>query len=193
MVKVYFTDISNFDFNTNELPLIYDKQRITYIESINDAKRKKQSFFVWLLLEYVLRADFNVFKPKFSFVDEKWFLKNSNVKFSITHSENIVAISISDNVQAVGVDVEIVSDKILKLQKLFNNLNGNVDIKDFLTIKWTEKESKFKSQNKNNFSTCEIYDNNGSKYFLTVCCDERCSDFINVDIDTIKQKQHKNT
>lgn len=188
MVKVYFADISNFDFDTNELPLICDKQRITYIESINDAKRKKQSFFVWLLLEYVLRADFNVFEPKFSFIDEKWALKSDNIKFSIAHSENIVAISISNSGQAIGVDVEIVSDKILKLQKLFNNSNENVDLKDFLTIKWTEKESKFKSQNQNNFSTCKIYDNNGCTYFLTVCSNERCFDFINVSIDKIKQK-----
>jgi hypothetical protein len=85
-------------------------------------RKRKQSFFVWKLLEYALN-DIGVKSFNFSFDNGRWFLTNNEVYFSLSHSFDMVAVAISS--QFIGVDIEIVSDKLLKLQKRY--LNGDSD------------------------------------------------------------------
>ncbi len=71
---------------------------------------------------------------------------NSKQNISITHSGNFSAVIISD--KKVGIDIEIISDKILKIKDKFLETELNYPIKnsrEILLIYWNIKESIFKS------------------------------------------------
>ena len=122
MCKVYLLDIEDLIFNSDLSDI--DSCRAKYINSISNEKRKKQSYFVWKLLERALKIEGI---KDFSFVNNngKWQLTNEKVKFSLSHSFNMVCVAVDNS--CVGVDVEKMGDKILLLEKRYKNSN---DIKD---------------------------------------------------------------
>ena len=62
---------------------------------------------------------------------------------SISHSKNLVAIIISD--KKIGLDIEYISEKPLKLSSKFNTRNSQQDLtKEKATLIWCCKEAVFK-------------------------------------------------
>ena len=172
MVKVYYCDIKDVLVYSSFITTL-PKQRRDYVLSINDYNKRKQSVIVWKLLEYVLKTEFNLTENEFSCINGKWELKNNSVLFSLTHSNNIVAVAVGT--QSIGVDVEIIQEKILKLSNKF----GTTDIEQ-LTLAWTKKESAFKNANNSTFYYETIHDLDNNKYFLTACSDLE-PDFIHIN------------
>lgn len=171
MEKVYYTfiefDNESLDYSTFSLC------RKEYLDSISDKKRKTQSFYAWKLLLYALKNFSYRVNLDFYRVGDKFFLKDEQVKFSITHSNRMVAVIVSqDN---CGIDAELVSDKILKIEskliedsqeKMFNKLNPE-EKKDVLTRLWTENEAIFKSGGVRKINFTEVFLNeNSEKYIL---------------------------
>ena len=123
--------------------------RQNYINTITNKKRRNQSIAVWALLESVVRL---LYSCDFEYVCDKgvFSVLGGKFTFSLTHSNNLVAIIISEN-EPVGVDAELVSDKILKLssKKDTQNLSETAlyQEKKELTKLWTKKESFFKAKN----------------------------------------------
>jgi 4'-phosphopantetheinyl transferase len=172
MLKVYYSDISNCVLDDNLIATL-PKERREYVCSINDVNRRKQSLFVWKLLETALKD--NDIEAS-SFTREKsgeWVSCNSEIKFSLSHSNNIVAVSISD--ANVGVDVERCSEKLLKVKgKLLDNKLENCSV-DLLAKLWTEKESKYKAKIDGIMSNITIFEGT-NKYILSVCGSESVID-----------------
>ena len=83
VVKVFYSDITNFEFNQGEVDN-FPMLRRDYVNKITDIERKRQSTFVWLLLEKAL-TDINV-SGTFS-VDSKgkWHFVDNKVKFSLSY------------------------------------------------------------------------------------------------------------
>lgn len=80
---------------------------------------------------------------------KKPFLANEEYHFSISHSDNYAAAIVS-RTQRVGIDVELFSDKVLKVKNKFLNddennfsLQYNDDLK-LLTTLWCAKEAAYK-------------------------------------------------
>ena len=173
MEKIYYSfinlDNEKFDFKG------FQNSRIDYINSFPDLKSKNQSYFVWKLLLLALKDFYFSHDLNFDNSNGKWYIKDCNIKFCLSHSDNLVSVVVGDSV--VGVDVERISDKILKLEKryvkdniiqsFYNGLN-DYEKKFFLTKKWTENECKFKSNNAETlvFSTV-INDNFGANFVLS--------------------------
>ena len=183
MVKVYYANIEN---NTCDEQLIksLNPVRAKYVESITNCDRKKQSVWVWKLLEFALNDYFGRNDYNFSF-NGSYFcvIDDSNVNFSLTHSKNIVAVAVSK--YSVGVDVEACTEKVLKLKKHLN-MNNLKQIDDKtqiceLTLEWTKKESLLKAKNAKNFKYVKINDMKND-YFLTVCSDEDYIEFIKIEL-----------
>ncbi len=168
MIKIYFADIT--DKIESEYDKIgFNKERLKYISEIKDSLRRLQSVAVWDLLIKALKKDFGCNNPEFIFDGKKWSLINSTVKFSLSHSNNLVAVAISDEGN-IGVDVEKIDDKILKAK----NLLGEETSLKCLTKLWTEKEAEFKcgkKENKKIYST-EISDKKNNEYILSVATDK---------------------
>lgn len=186
MVKLFYSDITNFEFNQCEVDN-FPMLRRDYVNSITDIERKRQSTFVWLLLEKAL-ADVNV-SGTFS-VDSKgkWHFIDSKVKFSLSHSNNIVAVAVGET-EYLGVDVEKCSEKVLKLQaKLGEYKQYNLSNIEYITREWTKKESAYKAGKKCEFNSRKIFDKCGEEYFLTLCSKEMLCDFIYVNAKELINK-----
>ena len=179
VIRVYYSDITNCSYDDSHIeafPLL----RRDYVKSITDDNRKRQSVFVWLLLEEMLKE----IKVKGNFsVDAKgkWRIIGDDVKFSLAHSGNIVIVALTD-CEYVGVDVEKCSEKVLKLKNKFKDFNvGNVSCVEYFAREWTKKESSFKAGKKCEFYSRKIFDKNGDEYFLTLCTKDRFESFIYYD------------
>ncbi len=158
MKKIYLAKIPfNYDLCTllRYLPAV----RKEYVDLITDEKRKAQSIFVWLLLQEGLQKDFFINWLSCDFAVNstgKWLcascnnLEGKKISFSLSHSADIVAVSICDDGDT-GVDVEFVSDKIFCVEKRLLkdypcNFEEFIDDKALhLTKLWTKKECLFKS------------------------------------------------
>ena len=122
MVKVYYSDITKITANEkilDKLPLV----RKQYVTSISDEKRRKQSVFIWLLLEYVLKESCGKSDYTFFVENGEWLAKDCEFHFSLSHSDNIVAVAISNG--CVGVDVEKCDKKVLRLASKLSDFSSN--------------------------------------------------------------------
>ena len=183
VTKVYYSDISEITLNNNlvkSLPIL----RQEYVNSFNDSKRKKQSVFVWKLFEYVIEHFYGM-KIKNASCDKNgvWKTEGLDVNFSFAHSNEIVAVAISDG--DVGVDVEKCSEKILKLKDKLTNTFSSLPIIEALTFEWTRRESLFKSKTGKNYYYKKIFDVLKNQYYLTVCSDDQSADFVEINAENL--------
>ncbi len=174
MVKVFYSDITGLDLNVNIDEFCCE--RINYVNSITDSLRKKQSIYVWKLL---LKA-FNLLDipcKGFKNNNGRWELIDSKYKFSLSHSNNLVVVGISD--VDVGVDVEMYSPKLLRVAKKYfpaQQLPKNKTEFSFYGQLWTKHECAVKNSDKNGlFSTYTVRDNFDNKYIIGVISNQRIS------------------
>lgn len=163
MVNVYYALIPNGanEFNFNNFSL----ERKAYVKSISNKKRFLQSYYVWELLLKALEELKVNFLDSFIVNNGKWELKNNGAFFSLAHSKNVVAVSVSTDVNN-GVDVQIIDDKIFRIK---DRLGTDEDLsKEDLTKKWTEREVKIKNPNSKYFTHEIITDDASNKYVLSV-------------------------
>ena len=72
-------------------------------------------------------------------------------KISISHSKKLVAIIVSE--LKTGIDIEIISERVLKVKNKFLSYSDNIDeSQEDLTIAWSTKECIFKWHQKGNLN-----------------------------------------
>ncbi len=172
---------------------LYPKERYEEILACQNEKVKSQKYWAWKLLEKALKEQYNVSINDLSFkkVYTKWITEN--FYFSISHSNNILALSLGKKEN--GIDIEKIDEKrFLKLINKSNKLLTNNENEAFsnileenranyLNILWTKKESIFKTLNKqcflpNNIDSNEkftktyIVKNESGSYYLSICLDK---------------------
>ena len=204
MQKVFFRDITYIP-NDIKMKVLCEKRQ-NYIDEIKDIFRKRQSILVWKLLEYVFYRYFTISDVGF-FADKsgKWMSDRTDYYFSLAHSENIIAVVISD-CKNIGIDVEKVSEKVFKaaryiLRKEITDRNSEEvdgliksETAESLTLKWTDKESAFKSGNNSPcFTNCFIYDADKNKYCLSVASEKKGIELIKIGAEELVSDVHGNT
>lgn len=158
IVNLYIACITHSPITT-----VFPPERNEYINSANIKETVEQRFFVWKLLEYALKQSFNlaIENLHFSVQNGKWGCKECF--FSLSHSENIVAVAVSTS--PVGMDIEtatrIVSPNLSKKILTQNELEAfkSIDKKqqsEYLLKKWCAKESIFKAKNEKVFHPKDI-------------------------------------
>ncbi|MBQ3571228.1 MAG: 4'-phosphopantetheinyl transferase superfamily protein [Clostridia bacterium] len=132
---------------------VYPKERQQEIESSLNSNVKLQKYYAWQTLKRAVEKFTKKSFKEFTFVKEssgKWV--SDNFYFSITHSENAVAVAISN--QAVGIDLQTIKplkagleDKILCKEEMdiFNALEENKK-EQFLLKCWCKKEAMLKQK-----------------------------------------------
>ena len=175
MAKIYLLDIENL-FVEDYFP-VKSKLRAEYISSIKDEKRKKQSFFVWKLLECAL-DDLGVKNNEFYVLSNRWGLVGDSVYFSLSHSNNLVVVAISEN--KIGVDIEKLDKKLFGLEKRYKTPKNSENMLFYLAKCFTAEEANFKALDKMESKSFLVKDNKTNEYCLSVCTDEKI-EIINID------------
>ena len=133
---------------------VYPPLRNDDIVNSASEKVRKEKFCAWKLLEYAFLQVFGKAMREISFTrsqNGKWAC--DFCYFSLSHSENMVAVAISD--APVGVDIEKIApvknqarmaEKILTETELaeYQRLALSPAANEFLLEAWTKKESLFK-------------------------------------------------
>lgn len=145
-----------------------DSHEKAYLETLNKGKRNLHWLGTRVLLRKMLNTDFYIDME----ADEhgKPFIKNSHHHISLSHSYEYAAVMISED-KAVGIDIEIIKDKIERVAKKF--LSGReidfIDKKnkiEHLYICWCAKEAVYKLQGKRNVSFLH-----NIRLYPFVCCE----------------------
>ena len=126
----------------NELKVLSEKVKFNQIKSEN---RKLEILAVKALLKEMCgNAKLNYNKYGAPILD-------NNKKISISHSKQLVAIIVSE--LKSGIDIEINSERVLKVKNKFLSSSDNIDeSQEDLTIAWSTKECIFKWHQKGNIN-----------------------------------------
>lgn len=131
-----------------------DDREKEYLETLNNGKRNLHWLGTRVLLRKMLNTDHYIDMA----VDEhgKPYVKNFPHHISLSHSVDYAAVMISEN-RSVGIDIEIIKEKIERVAKKFLSQEelGFIDEKNkiaHLYICWCAKEAVYKLQGKRNVS-----------------------------------------
>ena len=138
---VELNDKNIFEYCFNKMP----EERKEKILNFHFEKDKKLSLGAGVLLYEGLK-DFGVNSKEIMYnKNDKPYLKNNEIFFNISHSENIVICAFSD--KEVGVDVEKINHfekDVINRVFLENEINDSQNKDIFYTKLWTSKESLMK-------------------------------------------------
>jgi phosphopantetheinyl transferase len=194
--------IKKFPFDTDKK--IYPKERKKEVLSTSNQKVKEEKFYVWKLLQDLLKTkcDKDIKKVKFYKENAKWMA--DGFYFSLSHTGDIVAVAVAKN--PVGIDVEFTNgDKFLKIKDKMltpseNDTYLNISNErktDYLTELWTKKESLFKMQNgdvfhPNNIDTLskdvisKKFSIDDKTFYLSVACSDAKITIVKTFDDIVK-------
>jgi phosphopantetheinyl transferase (holo-ACP synthase) len=115
------------------------------LDQIKSQKRKLEILAVSALLEKMcgnVKLDYNKYGAP---------ILDNNKKISISHSKKLVAIIVSE--LKTGIDIEIISKRLLKIKDKFISKCDNINYsQEDLTIAWSTKECIFKWHQKGNLN-----------------------------------------
>ena len=152
MIKLYLYEFSNhLEFNNlyNRVPEALKNN----IKNFKNLDSQKQSLLAWVLLGLALKDEYNLdllnLEIKYH-ENGKPFFANSDIHFSISHSNNLVGIAISK--QAIGLDLEFFDSNknYLKLsQRILSNEESLQLLKEsqkesYILTNWVIKEAYLK-------------------------------------------------
>lgn len=162
MDHVYYKEIGEGNFilvnKIREMESYYLSKMTIGVQDLESLARKnKARRLEWLAVRYALSKQYDQAfmeiyydengKPYFTYMPDK--------ELSISHSFNKIAIYVSDS--QVGLDIQFLTDKVVKVQKKFLHKSemsylGEVDRLRKLNIIWAAKESLYKHYSKKNLS-----------------------------------------
>ena len=163
-VRDFFRNLPIVDVYVGVIPKkvkissVYPKERAKEIKSCSNERVRTEKYCAWHLLEYALHRTFGVKIKDLDIVKKengKWECKTHC--FSISHTYGAVAVCVSR--APVGVDIELLSDKLNNVApKILTEkesaefaLLEDAEKLAYLGEKWTQKESIFKSLDKDAF------------------------------------------
>jgi len=128
--------------SVNELKAFSEEVKFDQIKS---EKRRLEILAVRALLKEMCgnaKLDYNKYGAPFLDI-------NKNI--SISHTKQLVAIIVSE--LKSGIDIEIISERVLKVKNKFLSYSDNIDeSQEDLTIAWSTKECIFKWHQKGNLN-----------------------------------------
>ncbi len=190
MTEVFLCRIPNISDNEfSGLLNFVSPERRDKVLRLKQKDKQKQSLFAGLLLNKVLCNRLNTDSGSLSFaVSDKgkpYLLNHRNIEFSISHTDGLVAVALSD--KAVGIDIEKIRPVDLKISERFFSkadmtyiFNGETDKAERFFEVWTKKEAvakhsgegladNFKCENVLSDATVKTFVEDG--YAVSVCYD----------------------
>lgn len=144
-INVFFIDTDKFLENIDKTSLDYFLENNTF----KSEKRRLQYSLGRFLVKFVLKNYYNMPAAEIIVKNKKPCLKdNDSVKFSISHSDNIILAAFCNN--DIGADIEFMKDRdfnrLLDYYKV--KYSKKSDNKEFFYDFWTKYEAEIKLQQK---------------------------------------------
>lgn len=138
--------IWKMDETTDELlnlfPPVFRSEADRFLKNIRSERRAKE----WLSTRILLKKLLGELKIILNMDDGKPYLADQSYHISISHTQNHAAILLHE-IFPVGIDIEMISDRVEKLAYKFISENEFIDTKQKLThllLHWSVKECMFK-------------------------------------------------
>lgn len=175
MLRLYISGLIEYD----SLAQIYPPERKSEIEKAKTPDSKAQKYSVWRLLERAVSDTFA--KPLTAYnltktQSGKW--QSDGFYFSLSHSQSVVAVAISDSPVGVDIETKTFSDPERTAKKILTPTEMQTyycseDKPSFVIRKWCEKESIFKMRNLPQFSPCKTDTDSERVITNCVCIDNK--------------------
>lgn len=137
-MKIFFVDSAKYKIDDDILKSFLNDRKFSSIE------KEKQHCYGRFLLSKVAEEIYNIENRELEIVNKKPRFKNSDINFSISHSEKIILIAFDSN--PIGIDIEIMKERNFKeLFARYNYKGGNISKELFYKF-WTEYEAGIKLQ-----------------------------------------------
>ena len=179
---------------------VYPPLRQSELDRCSNERVKREKYYVWKLLEIAIFREFGEQIENIRFEkNEKGKWLSDSLCFSLSHTDRVVAVAVSD--RPVGVDVEAVrrhreglETHILTESERIELCGLDTDSSwEYIIKKWTQKESIFKVYKKGGFLPRETdtheynaftkeWELLGEKYYLSVA-GERVENALWVFVD----------
>lgn len=141
--KVYLNPIIEERSYSGASLFLYEK-----LKNVTLQKRRNEI----VTTEFILNCIFKNNVPKITYDDRgKPYFTDKDLNISISHCKDRVAVGLSEKNRLIGVDIETISDKPLKLSKKFIS-NNDINLFERITeteatLIWTIKEAAYKVDN----------------------------------------------
>ena len=169
---------------------VYPPLRQAEIDRCSSERVKREKYYVWRLLEYAISRELGEDMKNIRFEKNergRWF--SDKLFFSLSHTDRIVAVAVSD--RPVGVDIEAVRRHREGLERHILTESEMTELRElddgkaweYIIKRWTQKESIFKLGDRPAFEPTKIETANFpvvtrcveyqfGKYMLSVCSED---------------------
>lgn len=145
-MNIFYIDLNTCDKNkVNEICNLYDDGK-----SYSNELKKAQHYVGLYLVDFVAKKYFDIKNPEIIYKNQKPYLKNSDLKFSISHSRNIVMVAFFENEIGLDIEYNLENRDFAKLIKRCGELISNFQETPFEEQRkifydfWTKYEAKIK-------------------------------------------------
>ena len=143
-----------FLVNIDEVLKIVDKSTIEKVYS--SEKRNQEHNIGRFITRLIASKIFNVDNTEIITNNKKPCFKYSDLQFSISHSDNVIGVLFSENIENKEIGLDIEKFKMRNLNKLSNYFKTEFKTQDDFYKFWTLYEANFKSRLNDNDDKNEL-------------------------------------
>ena len=164
-MEIFIIEINNAEKVKPETLELYRKK------DISDEEKLKAHCLSYLLVDKFLEEVYGIKSREIVFEDGKPILIDGGKHFSISHSENLIAIAFSDS--NCGVDIEKI--KLREFKKIAERMKFEAETLGEFYEEWTKYEATYKLGKNIEYGSVASFDL--EDYTLTAVSEDPCEEF----------------
>ncbi len=164
-MEIFIIDVSNAEKVKQETLREFQKKEIS------DENKWKTHCLSYLLVDKFLEEVYGIESREVVFDEGKPVLIDGGKYFSISHSEDLIAIAFSDS--NCGVDIEKI--KLREFKKIADKMNFNAETLGEFYQEWTKYEALYKLGKDKAYGSFANYDLDD--YALTAVSEDPCEEY----------------
>ena len=140
-------------------------------KEISDEEKRRIHCLSYLLVDKFLKEYYDIENTQLVFEDGKPILLDGGKYFSISHSDEYIALAFSDT--NCGVDIE--KFKLREFEKISERMGFEANTLGEFYEEWTRYEALYKLGKENEYGSVATFDLDG--YVLTAVSEDPCEEF----------------
>ncbi len=164
-MEIYIVDICNIEKVQDDTLKLYQKK------DFSDENKRKIHCLAYLLVDKFLEEVYGIESREIIFEDGKPVLIDGGKHFSISHSEDLIAIAFSDT--NCGVDIEKI--KLREFEKISERMNFEAETLGEFYQEWTKYEALYKLGKDIEYGSVANFDLDD--YALTAVSEDPCEEY----------------